>query len=102
MKESSPVRALEIDGIRGWASLSVLVYHAFHEMFSRLLPWLNNAWFAPVFDGRLAVCVFFVLSGDALTAAFWARGGTDPRPIDRLLVRRYTRLTIPILMSCTL
>jgi peptidoglycan/LPS O-acetylase OafA/YrhL len=95
-------RALEIDGIRGWASFSVLLYHTFHEMFTRLLPWINSAWLAPLFDGRLAVCIFFVLSGDALTTAFFARGGVDPAPVDRLVVRRYTRLTVPIVMSCSL
>jgi len=71
-------------------------------MFTRLLPWINSGWLAPLFDGRLAVCIFFVLSGDALTIAFFAGGGTNPRPIDRLVVRRYTRLTVPIVMSCTL
>ncbi len=95
-------RALEIDGIRGWASFSVLLYHTFHEMLTRLVPWVNSAWLAPFFQGRLAVCVFFVLSGDALSTGFLARGATTPGSIDRLLVRRYTRLTIPILMSCAL
>jgi peptidoglycan/LPS O-acetylase OafA/YrhL len=102
MPPTSQDRALEIDGIRGWASFSVLLYHTFHEMFTRLLPWINSAWLAPLFEGRLAVCVFFVLSGDALTTNFFARGGADPTPIDRLVVRRYTRLTIPIVMSCAL
>jgi peptidoglycan/LPS O-acetylase OafA/YrhL len=95
-------RALEIDGIRGWASFSVLLYHTFHEMFTRLLPWMNSAWLAPLFEGRIAVCVFFVLSGDALSNGFLARGGTTTKSIDRLAVRRYTRLTVPILMSCIL
>jgi peptidoglycan/LPS O-acetylase OafA/YrhL len=98
----SPERALEIDGIRGWASFFVLVYHECYEMLNRLVPWLNSAWFAPIFDGRIAVCVFFVLSGDALSTAFLSRGGKDPVGIDRLLVRRYTRLTIPILLSAIL
>ncbi len=102
VNEHSPDRALEIDGIRGWASLSVVLYHIFHEMFVRLIPGLDSRWFALFFNGRLAVCVFFVLSGDALTTNFFARGGSNPVPVDRLLVRRYTRLTIPILMSCTL
>ncbi len=102
MLPPSQSRALEIDGIRGWASFSVLLYHTFHEMLARLVPWINSAWLAPFFEGRLAVCVFFVLSGDALSSTFLARGGADPGAIDRLVVRRYTRLTIPILMSCTL
>jgi peptidoglycan/LPS O-acetylase OafA/YrhL len=102
VNEHSPDRALEIDGIRGWASLSVVLFHMFHEMFVRLLPGLDSRWLALFFNGRLAVCIFFVLSGDALSTTFFARGGRNPVPVDRLLVRRYTRLTIPILMSCTL
>jgi peptidoglycan/LPS O-acetylase OafA/YrhL len=95
-------RALEIDGIRGWASFIVLLYHTFHEMLSRLVPWINSPWLSPFFEGRIAVCVFFVLSGDALSTQFLARGAAHPAVIDRLVVRRYTRLTIPILMSCAL
>jgi peptidoglycan/LPS O-acetylase OafA/YrhL len=102
MPPASHARALEIDGIRGWASFSVLLYHQFHEMLTALVPWINSAWLAPIFQGRSAVCVFFVLSGDALSTNFLARGGADPSSIDRLVVRRYLRLTIPILMSCTL
>jgi peptidoglycan/LPS O-acetylase OafA/YrhL len=102
MSSPSPARAHEIDGIRGWASFSVLLYHVFHQMFTAVVPWINSAWLAPFLQSRLAVCVFFVLSGDALTTTFLARGGRDPRQIDRLVVRRYTRLTIPIFMSCAL
>ena len=80
----------------------MLLYHTFHEMLTRLVPWVNSAWLAPLFEGRLAVCVFFVLSGDALSTGFLARGAANPGAIDRLVVRRYTRLTIPILMSCAL
>jgi peptidoglycan/LPS O-acetylase OafA/YrhL len=98
----SQARAHEIDGIRGWASFSVLLYHVFNQMFTALVPWINSPWLAPFLQGRLAVCVFFVLSGDALTTVFFARGGSDPSSIDRLVVRRYTRLTIPIFMSCAL
>jgi peptidoglycan/LPS O-acetylase OafA/YrhL len=102
MSSPSPARAHEIDGIRGWASFSVLLYHVFHEMLRAKVPWINSVWLAPFLEGRLAVCVFFVLSGDALTNTFLVRGGSDPTPIDRLVVRRYTRLTIPIFMSCAL
>lgn len=102
MPPPSHDRALEIDGIRGWASFSVLLYHTFHEMLVRLLPWMNSGWLAPLFEGRLAVCVFFVLSGDALSANFLVRGASSMDSIDRLVVRRYTRLTFPILLSCAM
>lgn len=102
MPPPSHERALEIDGIRGWASFFVLLYHTFHEVFTSLLPWVNSVWLAPFFEGRLAVCVFFVLSGDALSTTFLRRGASNFVSIDRLLVRRYTRLTLPILMSCAL
>jgi len=102
MPPPSHDRALEIDGIRGWAAFSVLLYHSFHEMLTRMVPWINSSWLAPFFQGRLAVCIFFVLSGDALSTNYLARRAASAMTIDRLLVRRYTRLTIPILMSCVL
>lgn len=91
-------RATEIDGIRGWAAFWVLLFHVFHEMLTKLLPWVNSPWLTPVLNGRLPVCIFFVLSGDALTVGRFSRG----TPVDRLVARRYTRLTVPILASCLL
>jgi peptidoglycan/LPS O-acetylase OafA/YrhL len=93
-------RAHEIDGVRGWAALSVLLLHVFQEMLGKLLPILHVPWLAPFFAGGLAVNVFFVLSGDALTVSFFSRQAHSTVAIDRLLVRRYTRLVIPIFLSC--
>jgi peptidoglycan/LPS O-acetylase OafA/YrhL len=92
------LRAFEIDGIRGWASIVVLLYHAFVEMLQMVFPVVKSPWLAPVFAADLAVSAFFVLSGDALSIAFFHSG--QLRAIDRLAVRRYFRLTVPILMSC--
>lgn len=92
------MRAVEIDGIRGWASLIVLFYHAFLEMLRVAVPAVGHPLLAPLFSANLAVSVFFVLSGDALSLSFFQSG--RPGAIDRLVVRRYFRLTIPILMSC--
>ena len=50
-----------------------------------------------LFDGQLAVCVFFVLSGEALSAAFFAGKG-DASTI-RLAIKRYPRLATPILAA---
>lgn len=93
-------RAAELDGIRGWAAVVVLVFHAFLEMLRTAVPQVASPLLAPLFAGDLAVGVFFVLSGDALSAGFFAGGGA--RVVDRLLVRRYFRLTIPIVLSCAL
>jgi len=93
-------RAIEIDGIRGWASLIVVLYHAFDEMLGVALPAIRSPLLSPVFAADLAVSIFFVLSGDALSIAFFQ--SLHYSAIDRLLVRRYFRLTIPILMSCLL
>ena len=100
MTAQNRVRLDEIDGIRGWAAFVVLLFHVIGEMLKYAVPAVNNAWFAPLLAGDIAVLVFFVLSGDALSSAFFAGGGN--KVIDRLLVRRYLRLTIPIVMSCAI
>lgn len=93
-------RINEVDGIRGWAAFIVLLFHTFGEMLKFAVPAVHNAWFAPFLSGDIAVAIFFVLSGDALSSGYFAGGGY--KVIDRLLVRRYLRLTIPIFMSCLL
>jgi peptidoglycan/LPS O-acetylase OafA/YrhL len=98
MPSQNMTRIAEVDGIRGWAALVVVLFHAFGEMLKYAVPAVHSQWLAPLFAGDVAVSVFFVLSGDALSSAYFAGGGY--RCIDRLLVRRYFRLTIPIFMSC--
>ena len=94
------IRIDEVDGIRGWAALVVLLFHTFGEMLKFAVPAVNCAWFAPLLSGDIAVAIFFVLSGDALSSGYFAGGGY--KVIDRLLVRRYLLLTIPIFMPCLL
>jgi peptidoglycan/LPS O-acetylase OafA/YrhL len=90
-------RLAEIDGIRGWAALVVLVYHFIFFSFIKKFPQFFFPHFI-LFDGVLAVQIFFILSGDALTAGYFKTG--DRRIIDSLLCKRYLRLTMPILFSC--
>lgn len=97
MYNSTVNRIHELDGIRGWAALIVLLFHTFGEMLKFAVPSMHSVWLAPIFSGDIAVAVFFVLSGDALSNGYFARGA---KAIDRLLVRRYFRLTIPIFLSC--
>lgn len=93
-------RLEEIDGIRGWAALSVVVFHITWETFGVVLPPIRNPVTGFFLDGGIAVSAFFVLSGEALSAGFFAGGGRFA--IYRLAVRRYTRLTIPVVTACTL
>jgi len=94
------VRLAEIDGLRGWAALSVVLYHIFWETFGVFEPGFRNVFTGFVLNGELAVCAFFVLSGEALSSAYFA--GRGHRSVARLAVKRYLRLTIPILASCVL
>ena len=69
----STMRIDYLDGVRGWASLMVLLFHAFWETFGNVLPVFRNPVTAFLLDGHLAVFVFFVLSGDALSTAWFSR-----------------------------
>jgi peptidoglycan/LPS O-acetylase OafA/YrhL len=93
-------RRVEIDGIRGWAALSVLLFHLFVEFFGALVPEFRNPLSRIFLNGGLAVAIFFVLSGDALSIAYLKNNSY--RSLDSILVKRYFRLTIPILLSCAI
>ena len=90
----------ELNGIRGWAALSVVVFHLTWETFGVLMPELRNPVTGFLLDGSLAVQVFFGLSGEALSSAYFAGGGEFA--VAKLAVRRYTRLTVPIAAACLL
>lgn len=89
-----------LDGIRGWAAFSVLLFHVLWETFGNLVPALRNPFTAGLMNGAYDVDVFFVLSGDALSAAFFQRG--DRRSVWRAAVARYPRLVLPILAATVL
>lgn len=88
-------RCREIDGIRGYAALIVLLCHMIATPFGHLEPVLNPSFL--LLNGTLAVQIFFVLSGDALSAQFFAT--RDYGVVDRLLIKRYFRLTFLIFIS---
>jgi peptidoglycan/LPS O-acetylase OafA/YrhL len=91
-------RLREIDGIRGWAALSVLLFHLFSEIFGVLVPGFRGDITYFLFNGGLAVTVFFILSGDALSAGYLRSGNLWS--LDAMVIKRYFRLTVPILLSC--
>jgi peptidoglycan/LPS O-acetylase OafA/YrhL len=90
-------RIEEIDGIRGWAALAVVIFHALPETFSKIHPELINPiwWF--FIDGKLAVCIFFILSGDALSTPFMVT--RKKSVLDKMVLKRYFRLAAPIFIT---
>ena len=89
------MRETHLDGLRGWAAVIVLLHHAIPRFFA--LEDQVYGILPVVVDGALAVYVFFVLSGYVLTVQFFRDG--ERRGVVDLALRRYPRLTIPILAS---
>lgn len=92
-------RKLFLDGLRGWASVAVLLSHLVTGVWQH--SWLGTdgthalASKVPfVADGTLAVYVFFVLSGFALSTGYFAK--RRPAGLARLALQRYLRLAVPI------
>ena len=98
-----------LDGLRGWAALSVLLFHYMYMFQPAVVfgpqPGLNGgevAWiyatpFYSVISGGFAVSIFFVLSGFVLTLPF-CRTRDRSMPVKGLL-RRYPRLALPVLAA---
>ena len=91
-----------LDGLRGWAAFSVLIYHIFIDglpandfMADRIL-WSK----AFLLNGTLAVCIFFVVSGFSLSIRYLETG--EARGLARIAAGRYLRLTIPIFAICAI
>lgn len=93
-----PARVGALDGLRGWAALGVLIYHLSWEMFGIIYPVFRSYLAAiPTGGGALALCTFFCTSGYLLTIRRW-HVSDDKRLLVQML-KRYVRLTIPILGS---
>lgn len=98
--ETGAWRARELDGLRGWAALMVVLYHLIVESLGTLFPQFKSAPFRVVMDGDLAVSIFFLVSGGALAMPYLKSGRFHDVVLN--ILHRYFRLTIPILMSCLL
>lgn len=89
-----------LDGLRGWGALFVLLGHVFVQNFptsSLSAEWLNRIF---IFNGPVAVYVFFAVSGYALSVSF-AR--TRSRAVlARIITGRYFRLGVPVVIGCVL
>ena len=88
-----------LDGLRGWAALVVLVGHALFAFPMPIMAALHADYWRP-FSGRFAVCVFFLVSGFALSVGYYRTG--DSAAVWRLGAGRYFRLMIPIFATCAM
>jgi peptidoglycan/LPS O-acetylase OafA/YrhL len=98
-------RVAWMDGLRGVAAVQVVLLHyasaflpaiAFSDYGLAHFRWENLFIESPLFlpfDGHAAVCIFFVLSGVALTYSFTA---TQPREMLTCMIRRLVRLGLPM------
>lgn len=106
-------RLASLDGLRGFAAVATMVYHAIlcwdvsavgrvlyvpihaisnpHDLLAKLL--------LIVFNGEAAVVVFFVLSGAVLAASLEREGGFGPRIAVSFVIRRLLRI-YPVLVVC--
>ena len=91
-------RVETLEAIRGIAALVVVLHHLAHTFWPVALhttaPWRS------VFDGSFAVTLFFVLSGIVLSIAYFQRPAAAT--LGTAAVRRYFRLTLPILSTVLL
>jgi peptidoglycan/LPS O-acetylase OafA/YrhL len=90
-------RVAALDGLRGWAALSVVGFHFYVETFLHVLPLPVILALQTIFNGPVAVAIFFVLSGYVLTIGGWRTA--DKTPTLRLIAKRHARLAIPILVA---
>ncbi len=86
-----------LDGIRGWAAIMVVLFHIMVRILVNTTPSYEQFYLAFITDGHLAVFIFFVLSGFALSITFIKRPQKISIPL--AVITRYFRLLIPILLT---
>jgi peptidoglycan/LPS O-acetylase OafA/YrhL len=94
-QHSASGRVTQLDAIRGIAAVTVVCHHWW--AISQFHPplWI----FRPLFLGREAVILFFVLSGYVLSLPIWS-GRQLPYP--EYLIRRIFRIYIPFVFALAL
>lgn len=94
--DDASTRHRELDGIRGWAATIVILGHL-GTLFGNYIPAFSLVP-GVVLDGAFPVYIFFVLSGDALSARFLQDRKVDG--VRKLALGRYLRLTGMVLLAC--
>ena len=90
----------ELDGLRGWAAVSVVIFHSKYMSFWNVLQPVDWRLYAFAY-GPLMVRVFFILSGDALSSCVTRPNSKGFSP--GILIKRIPRLSGTVFMaSCFL
>lgn len=90
-------RLHHFDGMRGIAALMVLLSHwvcTFHYHWYEGDDWFGAMPIRLLYDGELAVALFFVISGFVLSAGYFKH--TDKQLVLLMFIKRYPRLMIPV------
>ena len=95
--ETAPQRLDYLDGVRGWASLMVVLSHVWGQFARHNVDFYSAMPLRLISDGHFAVLVFFVLSGTALSLRFTRR--PQPVALGWLMCARYVRLVLPIAIT---
>lgn len=91
-------RVSVLDGLRGWAALSVTLSHFLWGVFGSVEPMFRNLVTGLLLNGLFAVLIFFVISGEALSASYWRNPGIGK--VAKLAAKRFPRLAIPTFAAC--
>ena len=92
-------RVAFLDGIRGMASIMVLMQHLATDFLASLQSeQYDSKFLAFITNGHFAIVIFFVLSGYALSLSQIRH----KQNLLYLFVARYFRLMLPILFTCTI
>ena len=88
-----------LDGIRGWASVVIIISHVMVALLS-VEPKATFSIWRLLTNADAALGTSFVLTGFVLSTRFFQTGQLEP--FGELAIRRYLRLTIPIFLTCVL
>jgi len=100
-----------LEGLRGVAAISVVLFHfrlhffpdTFPKTFSFEIENIFNHLFSGFIDGGLAVYIFWIMSGYAISIGFFKRAGKEQYDyLVKAIEKRYFRLMLPVVVSVLL
>ena len=83
-----------LDGLRGWGAVIVVLYHVWLDGFPISVTSVDVLEHVFVFNGYLAVYVFFLVSGFSLSIGYIRSG--DALVLKKIAIGRYIRLALPV------